>query len=125
MVEHLTFNQVVDGSIPSRLTIKIKQLVHSFELLHGLKEVRAHICAHISKNNAPAAFRAIAGYCRAMPDHTERRAGTYRQRAKQLADAAAHEVRDEGRRQHLFDLAATYRRTADALAHPARRERRQ
>ena len=52
-----------------------------------------------------------------MPDrHASRRAGIYRHRAKQLAESAAHEFRDEGRRRHLLDLAATYQRVADAMA---------
>jgi hypothetical protein len=52
-----------------------------------------------------------------MPtDHADRRAGAYRHRAKQLAEAAKHEWRDEGRRQHLLDLAKSYERTADAMA---------
>jgi hypothetical protein len=35
---------------------------------------------------------------------------------------AAHEWRDEIRRQHMLDLASTYQRTADALAPPSPRE---
>jgi hypothetical protein len=35
---------------------------------------------------------------------------------------AARELRDDNRRQHLLDLATTYRRSADALAPPAPRE---
>jgi hypothetical protein len=51
-----------------------------------------------------------------IPDHAARRAGIYRHRAKQLAEAAAHEWRDQGRRLHLLDLAKSYERTADAMA---------
>jgi hypothetical protein len=53
-----------------------------------------------------------------------RRAGAFRRRADQLTEAAARELRDEVRRQHLLDLAATYRRSADALAGPTPRELR-
>jgi hypothetical protein len=51
-----------------------------------------------------------------------RRAAAYRQRARELAEVAAHEWRDEGRRRHLVELAAQYQRTADALAPPSPRE---
>ena len=33
-----------------------------------------------------------------------------------LTEAAAHVFRDEGRRRHMLDLAATYQRVADAMA---------
>jgi hypothetical protein len=58
-----------------------------------------------------------------MPDrHAHRRAGAYRARARELAQAAAHEWRDEGRRQHMLDLAKSYERTADAMAPPSPRK---
>ena len=44
-----------------------------------------------------------------------RRASIYRQRARQLADAAAREPREIERR-HLLGLAAMYQRSADDLA---------
>ena len=58
-----------------------------------------------------------------MPNrHAHRRAGAYRQRARELSEAATHEWRDEGRRQHLRDLAKSYERTADAMAPPSPRK---
>ena len=54
-----------------------------------------------------------------MPDrHDHRRAGVYRHRAQELIEAAKHELRDEGRRRHLHELAATYQRVADEMAPP-------
>jgi hypothetical protein len=47
-----------------------------------------------------------------------RRAAAYRQRA----ELARHEWRDEGRRQHMLDLAATYQHVANALVPPWPRE---
>ena len=44
-----------------------------------------------------------------------RRASIYRQRARQLAEAATREPREIERR-HLLGLAATYQRIADDLA---------
>jgi len=44
-----------------------------------------------------------------------RRAGTYRQRAEQLAKTAACDPQYD-RRQHMLDLAATCQRAADAIA---------
>ena len=54
--------------------------------------------------------------------HAHRRAGAYRARARELAQAAAHGWRDEGRRQHMLDLAKSYERTADAMAPPSPRK---
>jgi hypothetical protein len=51
-----------------------------------------------------------------------RRAGSFRHRAHQLAKQAEREVRDEGRRRYLLELAAQYQRTADALAGSSPRE---
>jgi hypothetical protein len=48
-----------------------------------------------------------------------RRANIYRQRARELAEAATHEWRDESRRLHMLDLAKSYERTADAMAPPS------
>jgi len=48
--------------------------------------------------------------------HAHRRAGVYRQRARELA-GDAQEWCDDARRQHLFDLAATYPRTAAHWRH--------
>jgi hypothetical protein len=53
-----------------------------------------------------------------MPDLAPRRAGAYRHRAHQLTETAARELRDEGRRRHLLELAAQYQRAADAMAPP-------
>ena len=51
-----------------------------------------------------------------------RQAQVYRQRARVLTEAAAHEFRDEGRRRHMLDLAATYQRVADEMAPLSPRE---
>jgi len=50
--------------------------------------------------------------------HAHRRAQTFRQRSRLLSEAAVHEFRDEGRRHHMLDLAATYQRVADEMAPP-------
>jgi hypothetical protein len=42
----------------------------------------------------------------------------YRQRSRALTEEAKQEFRDEGRRLHLLDLAATYQRVADEMAPP-------
>ena len=55
-------------------------------------------------------------------DLDSRRSGAFRNRAHQLTEAAARELRDDNRRQHLLDLATTCRRSADALAPPSPRE---
>jgi hypothetical protein len=52
-----------------------------------------------------------------MPDrHAQRRVGLFRQRAQQLTEAAKHVWRDESRRRHMLDLAATYERVVDTLS---------
>jgi nitrate reductase assembly molybdenum cofactor insertion protein NarJ len=52
-----------------------------------------------------------------LPDrHAHRQAQVYRQRSRALTDSAAYEFRDEGRRLHMLDLAATYQRVADEMA---------
>jgi hypothetical protein len=48
-----------------------------------------------------------------------RRANIYRQRARELAEGATHEWRDESRRAYMADLAATYRQAADAMSPPS------
>jgi hypothetical protein len=47
-----------------------------------------------------------------------RRAGIYRYKARELQRIAEQELRYEGRRKHLLDLATTYERAADQLAPP-------
>ena len=47
-----------------------------------------------------------------------RRAAVYRHRARELAETATHEWRDENRL-HMLDLAKSYERTADAMAPPS------
>jgi hypothetical protein len=39
--------------------------------------------------------------------------------AREPSDSGAHEFRNEGRRQHMLDLAKSYERTADEMAPPA------
>jgi hypothetical protein len=57
-----------------------------------------------------------------MPITDARRAGAFRHRAHQLTEQATREWRED-RRRHLLELAATYQRTADALAPPPPRAR--
>jgi hypothetical protein len=56
-----------------------------------------------------------------MPITDARRAGAFRHRAHQLTEQATREWRED-RRRHLLELAATYQRTAGALAPPPPRE---
>jgi len=53
--------------------------------------------------------------CPALERPADRRAAAYRIRARELIEAAWR-TNDIGRKQHLFDLAKTYQRTADVMA---------